>query len=346
MTKDAGRHISRIKQARKQIDFDHLYDGISQGEIQSLSRAITLAESDLPKDRELSLSLIDKLLPRTGKSVRVGLTGVPGVGKSTFIESLGLWLISKGHKVAVLAVDPSSSRTGGSILGDKTRMEELSKAKNAFIRPSPAGKDLGGVTRHTREAILLCEAAGFDIILVETVGVGQSESEVRGMVDFFLLLSLPGAGDELQGIKRGIMEMAHGIAVNKADGENLPKARIAKAELLAATHLFPPLHGKWSVPITLCSAIEGSGISEVWQMVADYIQLLEDLGLTDSTRKHQDEVWVHKTMSNTLYTWLHSSPAMKEFLENVFSQMKAGQCSSVSALAQAEAFLKDQFLRK
>jgi LAO/AO transport system kinase len=341
---DPSKHISRIKAARKQIDFDHLYQGIIQGQIQALSRAITLAESDLLDDRKLSLSLIDKLLPKTGNSIRIGLTGVPGVGKSTFVESLGLWLLDRGHRVAVLAVDPSSSRTGGSILGDKTRMEELSKEKRAFIRPSPAGKDLGGVTKHTREAILLCEAAGFDIILVETVGVGQSEAEVRSMVDFFLLLALPGAGDELQGIKRGIMEMAHGIVVNKADGDNLPKARIAKAELIAATHLYPALHGKWSVPISMCSAIERSGIEDVWKMVNDYADLLKELDISESTRKNQDEEWVRKTMANTLDAWLRSSPKMSVFLEDIFDQMKSGRCSSVSALAQAEAFLEMQFL--
>ena len=250
----------------KRFPLDEYVQGIVSGDRVMLSRSITLAESSLPSDQELARQVIDQILPYTGNSVRVGITGAPGVGKSTFIETFGTMVIdTHGRKLAVLAVDPTSQRSGGSILGDKTRMESLSLHPQAYIRPSPAGKSLGGVTRSTREAILLCEAAGFNLIFVETVGVGQSETAVHTMVDFFLLLLLAGAGDELQGIKRGIMEMADAIAITKADGDNRNRAKLAQAEYRAALHLFPPSSSGWRPAVQICSALEKTGIKELWE---------------------------------------------------------------------------------
>ncbi|MCB0761932.1 MAG: methylmalonyl Co-A mutase-associated GTPase MeaB [Flavobacteriales bacterium] len=333
-------HIDKIRKARQQQGDIDLKSELLGGSVQALSKAITLAESNLSGHREESLALLDSIMPQTGKSIRVGITGIPGVGKSTFIEALGLHLVRQGHKVAVLAVDPSSSKSGGSILGDKTRMEFLSREQHAFIRPSPSGMDLGGVARHTREAILLCEAAGFDIVLVETVGVGQSEAEVRAMVDYFLLLTLPGAGDELQGIKRGIMEMAHGIAVNKSDGEQLKPARIARAELLTATHLFAPLYGEWSIPVTLCSALENQGIEEVWEDVLRFMTLLESKELKTSIRNEQNRQWVQKAIVNVLTDWLESAGDMNSFLHELYEAMDKGTLSALTALSKAESELR------
>jgi LAO/AO transport system kinase len=250
-------------------DASALADGVLAGDRRSLAKAITLVESSRPDHRDLAQELVERLLPRTGGASRVGITGVPGVGKSTFIEAFGLHLIDAGHRVAVLAVDPSSSISGGSILGDKTRMPRLSAAEASFIRPSPAGGALGGVASHTREAMLLCEAAGYDVVLVETVGVGQSEYVVASMVDFFLVLMLPGAGDELQGIKRGILELADALAINKADGENVPRAERARAEYLAAFHLLRS-GGAWDPPVITVSAAESRGMDEVWRIVGDH----------------------------------------------------------------------------
>jgi LAO/AO transport system kinase len=273
---------------------------ISKGNRMMLGRAITLCESKLPQHRKLANDILTLCLPNAGNSIRVGITGVPGVGKSTFIESLGMYLIGQGHKVAVLAVDPSSSRTKGSILGDKTRMEELSAHPQAFIRPSPSAGNLGGVATRTQECMLLCEAAGYDIILVETVGVGQSETEVKGMTDFFLLLMLAGAGDELQGIKRGIMEMADGVVINKADGDNLAKAKAARAEYAKALHLFPPDDAGHSPQVELCSAIEKTGINNVWKMVENHTQMLKTKNLFDERRNSQKLNWFEKQLAEGL----------------------------------------------
>ena len=251
-------------------DIQLLKEGLLKGDIASLSRAITLIESTHPKHQALAAQLLDQVLPYSGKAMRIGITGVPGVGKSTFIESFGMHLIGLGKKVAVLAIDPSSNISKGSILGDKTRMEQLSVAPNAFIRPSAAAGSLGGLTYKTREASLLCEAAGFDIIIIETVGVGQSETEVRNICDFFLLLMLAGAGDELQGIKRGIMEMADGLVITKADGNNVQKAKSARSEYARALHFLPPAASGWHPEVSLCSSIDGTGIEAAYAMIENF----------------------------------------------------------------------------
>lgn len=272
-------------------DINEYTEGILKKDIAVLSRAITLAESSKEEHQHLAKQIIEKILPNTGHSVRIGITGVPGVGKSTFIESFGQLLLQKGHRVAVLAVDPSSTVSKGSILGDKTRMEKLSAAENVFIRPSPSGGSLGGVTLKTRESILLCEAAGFDYILIETVGVGQSETEVHRLTDFFLLLMLAGAGDELQGIKRGIMEMADGIAITKADGSNTDKAKAARAEYARAIHLFPPTESSWIPEVKTCSAIENKGIEEIFEMIEKFVRHTQSGGFFEQKRKQQNLAW-------------------------------------------------------
>lgn len=270
--------------------------GILAGEKVMLSRAITLIESRLASDNELAQEVIAACLPYTGKSFRIGITGVPGAGKSTFIDTFGAILTQKGHKVAVLAIDPSSSVSGGSILGDKTRMQQLSIQANAFIRPSPSGGNLGGVARKTRESLLLCEAAGYDVVIVETVGVGQSEITVRGMTDFFLLLMLPNAGDELQGIKKGIMEQADALLINKADGVFLPKARTAKALYSQALRLFPPTESGWNPPVMLCSALEGIGLEEIWDMLLRFQEHTKANGAWEKERQEQAINWMNENV--------------------------------------------------
>lgn len=274
------------------MDIDKLAEGLLEGRLRPLSRAITLIESSNPEHYQYASALLEKVLPHTGSSVRIGISGVPGVGKSTFIEAFGKYLTSAGHRVAVLAVDPSSQITGGSILGDKTRMEELSRDENAFIRPSPAGKTLGGVARKTRETMLLCEAAGFDVILVETVGVGQSEITVASMVDFFMLLQLANAGDELQGIKKGVMEIADAIVINKAEGENRQRAEVAKGQYQNALHILRPRSKNWTVPVMLCSALYNEGVAEVWGTVSDYRERLTASGEFAEKRRRQSADWL------------------------------------------------------
>jgi len=269
-----------------------LADGILQGKLRPLSKGITLIESRNPEHSQSANQLLEKIMPATGNSVRIGISGVPGVGKSTFIEAFGKHLTSCGHRVAVLAVDPSSQVTGGSILGDKTRMEELARDENAFIRPSPAGDTLGGVARKTRETMLLCEAAGYDVILVETVGVGQSEITVASMVDFFMLLQLANAGDELQGIKKGVMEIADAIIINKAEGSNRMKAEVAASQYINALHILRPKSRNWAVPVKLCSALYNEGISDIWEMVTDYRDKLTASGEFDEKRKGQSVDWL------------------------------------------------------
>ncbi len=270
--------------------------GIIAGDRSILARAITLAESNLPADRKKINAVLSRLLPRTGKSIRVGITGVPGVGKSTFIETFGELITAKGKKIGVLTVDPSSQKTKGSILGDKTRMDRLSRNPKVFIRPSPTNLALGGVTAHTREAILLCEAAGYEVILVETVGVGQSETQVRNMVDFFLLLILAGAGDELQGIKKGIMEMADGIVVTKADGENEKAAKQAKADALQALHFHQASGSGWKTKVITASALEGKGIDEVWKMIQEFERHTTSSGWFDENRREQRLGWLDECL--------------------------------------------------
>lgn len=303
-----------------------------------LSRAITLAESRLPSDQELAHEVINQVLPYAGQSVRIGITGVPGVGKSTFIEAFGDYMIKEqGKKLAVLAIDPTSQRSGGSILGDKTRMDALSTNPSAFIRPSPAGKSLGGVTKSTRESIILCEAAGFDAIIVETVGVGQSETAVHAMVDFFLLLMLAGAGDELQGIKRGIMEMADAIAITKADGENISKAKLARAEYQSALHLYPMPSSGWVPRVSICSALQNSGLGTIWQTVADYLKLTQENGFFEKKRRDQNLQWMYEAIRQGLEDNFYSHQQVKEQLPGIAEAVKEGQ---KSAFAAAAALLK------
>lgn len=309
-------------------------DGIRKGDISVLGQAITLLESKLPAHRERALSLVDSCLEFSGKSKRIGITGVPGVGKSTFIEAFGNYLIDQGHKPAVLAVDPSSSITKGSILGDKTRMENLSKSKNAFIRPSPSMGSLGGVSRATRESIILCEAAGFDVILVETVGVGQSETEVHSMVDFFLLLMLANAGDELQGIKRGIMEMADLIVINKADGKNLDASKRARREYKNALHLFPPHEYGWTPTVKLCSSIERTGIDKVWKNIGEYFSLLSEKGIFEMSRNEQLLSWFTSAIDQQLSELLHQHEHYDELLKQLKEKVRNKSLSPSSAAAQ------------
>ncbi len=309
----SAAHIK--SQRQKNISNKKLIEDILNGDKTALSRAITLVESTTQKDRENAQEIISACLPYANKSIRIGITGVPGVGKSTFIENFGSMLVGLGKKVAVLTVDPSSTISGGSILGDKTRMEELVKEENAFIRPSASGASLGGVARKTRETIILCEAAGFDTILVETVGVGQSETAVHSMTDFFLLLKLAGAGDELQGIKRGIMEMADAIVINKADGENIKAAKQAKVEFNRALHLFPAKESGWTPKTAVCSALKKEGIGEVWQILEDYISLTKNNHFFEKERKEQNKFWLLQSIDEQLKMDFYNHPKIKEELK-------------------------------
>lgn len=324
--------ISKIKKKRQaQPSSEELISGILEGNITALSRAITLVESTSPTHLEKANTIIKACLPRSNKSIRIGITGVPGVGKSTFIESFGKLLISKGRKVAVLAVDPSSSISKGSILGDKTRMESLVKEENAFIRPSASGDSLGGVARKTRETIILCEAAGFDTILIETVGVGQSETAVHSMVDFFLLLKLAGAGDELQGIKRGIIEMADAIVINKADGDNRKAAKLAKVEFNRALHLYPEKDSRWQPKVRLCSAIENEGIDEVWEMIKEFEDLTKENLSFQSRRQEQNKYWLIQTIEERLRSNFFGRKEVKRVLKEQMTLLESNQTTPFAA---------------
>ena len=313
----------------------HYYqDGLLSGDRRILAKAITLVESTHPAHRELSNQLIDGILESTGNAVRLGITGVPGVGKSTFIESFGMMLIDKGMKVAVLAIDPSSSRSGGSILADKTRMERLAVADNAFIRPSPSGGTLGGVSRMTRESLLLCEAAGFDVIVVETVGVGQNEATVAGMVDFFLILMLTGAGDELQGIKKGILELADALAVNKADGDNAGRAEKTRKELELAMHLMQPTTATWAPPVLTCSAIEQRGLSTIWQTVLDHHDKLLHTGELAAKRRDQALQWMWSLIQEGLRDRFYRHPGVQGKLKAVVEGVRRGEVVPTTAAKQ------------
>lgn len=301
-------------------------EGLLNGNRFMLSRAITLIESQRPSDKQLAIELLQGLPTITAKqSIRIGITGSPGVGKSTFIESFGQYLTSKGKKLAVLAIDPSSQKTGGSILGDKTRMEQLSRNPNAYIRPSAAGATLGGVARKTRESIQLCEVAGFDVIIVETVGVGQSEVMVKEMTDFFLLLMLAGAGDELQGIKKGIMEMTDAMAITKADGENLLNAKRARAEYKNALHLFPPNPSGWIPQVTTCSALENQGMEEVWALIEQFQEQMLAKGWLQSNRAKQRLHWMNDTIREELQRRFYQDPDIAMQLPEVTSQVRKGE---------------------
>ncbi|MEQ9367024.1 MAG: methylmalonyl Co-A mutase-associated GTPase MeaB [Leptospirales bacterium] len=305
--------------------------GIRAGNRTILSRAITLAESTRADHKQLAEQIIETLLPETGRSLRVGITGVPGVGKSTFIEAFGSHLLAAGRKLAVLAIDPSSSRTRGSILGDKTRMVELSRDERAYIRPSPAGTTLGGVARKTRESILLCEAAGFDAIIVETVGVGQSETAVRWMVDFFLLLMLAGAGDELQGIKRGIMEMADLIAITKADGDNAKLARAAAIEYRTALHLFPEAADGWHPQTLTCSAVTRDGIGAIWEKILEHNRHMRAGEHWNARRREQSRYWMYETIHDELRRRFYDDAAVKAALPDTEAEVLEGRTNSFTA---------------
>jgi LAO/AO transport system kinase len=317
---------------------EDLKTGVLSGDRAVLGRALTLVESNRPDHRQRAQALLAALLPETGGAHRIGITGVPGVGKSTFIETFGLRLIERGHRVAVLAVDPSSSVSKGSILGDKTRMEELSRHDLAFIRPSPAGGSLGGVARKTRESILVCEAAGFDIVLVETVGVGQSETTVADMVDFFLLLKLAGAGDELQGIKRGILELADVIAINKADGDNLAPAERARIEFERALHILRPATDKqWMPRVVTSSAVTGGGLDEIYDLIVEHREFLVTAGLFESRRSTQQLHWMWSLVEEGLKTAVREHPGVVGRIEDLERAVIGGR---ITATAAAEEILE------
>ncbi len=332
-----------IKLRKRETSGEDLVNGILKSNLTSLSKAITLVESTNPAHFEKANKVVNACLPFATKSVRIGITGVPGVGKSTFIEAFGKYLTSLGKKVAVLAVDPSSTISHGSILGDKTRMEELVKDKNAFIRPSASGETLGGVARKTRETITLCEAFGFDTIIIETVGVGQSETAVHSMVDFFLLLKISGAGDELQGIKRGIMEMADAIVINKADGDNIPKAKLAKVEFNRALHLFPAKKSGWMPKVTTCSSITGDGIPEVWELISQFLEITRKNEFFNKKRIDQNQYWMFETIDEQLKNSFYSNNEIKKLLEE---SKKAVASNALSPFVAATNLLEQYFGKK
>ena len=328
-----SKHISKIKlKSRKTHPASYYFEGIKNNNRTLLSEAITLVESHNPVHQKVAEEIIELCLPHSGNSTRIGITGIPGVGKSTFIEAFGSYLIDQEKKkVAVLAVDPSSQKSKGSILGDKTRMNELSSHDNAFIRPSPSGGKLGGVAETTRETILLCEAAGYDTVLIETVGVGQSEITVKSMVDFFLLLMIPGAGDELQGIKRGIMEMADAIFINKADGENIKKAQLAQQEYKNALHLFPPNENGWIPKVEICSALEKDNIDVLNEIINQFFLLTNSNGSFKKNRKEQAKFWFDETISDSIKELFYNDPKIKSSITQLENEVVKGEISPFKA---------------
>lgn len=326
---------------KKSLALNDYVQGIRKSDRTILSQAITLIESTKTKHRELAQQIIEECLPESGNSIRIGITGVPGVGKSTFIESLGNFIIKKGRKLAVLAIDPSSTRTRGSILGDKTRMETLANQSDAFIRPSPTAGSLGGVARKTRETIYLCEAAGFDTIFIETVGVGQSETAVHSMVDFFLLLMLAGAGDELQGIKRGIMEMADAIAINKMDEAPEESVQQAVREYKNALHLYPPTESGWNPQVTTCSALKKQGIENIWQLIESYFHQTKENGYFEKHRRKQARHWMYESIHSRLKELFYQNPAVKKELAKIEGKVLDGEMSSF----KAAQYLLDKYVR-
>lgn len=330
--------IANRKQHKAQpLTIDDYVQGITSGNRMILGRAITLVESTLPEHHQMAQQIIERCLPYAGNSIRLGITGVPGAGKSTFIEAIGSYITGLNNRLAVLAIDPSSERSKGSILGDKTRMETLANDPNAFIRPSPSAGSLGGVARKTRETIILCEAAGFNVIFVETVGVGQSETQVHSMVDCFLLLMLSGAGDELQGIKRGIMEMSDILAITKADGHNYDKAMTAKIQYQSALNLFPPSDSGWKPVSLICSALEKTGLTEVWKNVLDYISVTKNNGYFNSKRNEQSKHWMHES----IYEFLHDEFYLNSKVEKALPSVEKDVLKQkISAFAAAQKLLE------
>lgn len=321
----------KTQKRKNRLSSQAYIDGILTGDRVILSRAITVIESFLESDKALAKEIVQAILPRSGNSIRIGITGVPGVGKSTFIEVFGLHLVKQGFKVAILSIDPSSQRSKGSILGDKTRMEALANLEDAYIRPSASGDTLGGVSNKTGETMLLCEAAGYNVILVETVGVGQSETAVHGMTDFFLLLMLSGAGDELQGIKKGIMEMADMVVINKADGDNINKSKIAKRQYQNALHIFPASESGWTPVVSTASSLENIGISNVWDEILKYKTLVKANGYFEENRKQQHIQWMYNNINEQLKQVFYGSESIKNDLAKLEQAIVAVKISPVSA---------------
>ncbi len=320
-----------VKRKRRTMSIDEYVAGILAGDITILAQAITLIESNNPEHYEQAQQIIERCLPHAGRSVRIGITGVPGAGKSTFIEAIGNMVTSLKHRLAVLAIDPSSERSGGSILGDKTRMESICNNPDVFIRPSPSAGSLGGVARKTRETIILCEAAGFDVIFIETVGVGQSETAVHSMVDMFMLLQISGAGDELQGIKRGIMEMADMMVITKADGENIHKAELAKAQFQGALHLFPLPDSGWRAKVYTCSSLDGTGLEEVWKGVEEFLDFTQANGYFTDNRNRQNKYWMYETIDETLKNSFYHNPLIEARIAEVEQRILESKQSSFIA---------------
>lgn len=330
------------RKVKRELSVADYVDGIVKGDITILSRAVTLVESVRPEHQTLAQEVIEKCLPYSGKSVRIGISGVPGAGKSTSIDVFGLHVLQQGGKLAVLAIDPSSERSKGSILGDKTRMEQLSVHPASFIRPSPSAGSLGGVARKTRETIILCEAAGFDKIFVETVGVGQSETAVHSMVDFFLLIQLAGTGDELQGIKRGIMEMADGIVINKADGNNIDKAQLAAAQFRNALHLFPAPDSGWTPQVLTYSGFYNLGVKEIWDMVYQYIDFVKENGYFEFRRNEQSKYWMYESINEQLRDSFYQNPKIEAMLQPQEQKVLEGSLTSFIAAKE----LLDTYFRE
>ncbi len=316
--------------------------GVLNGDRRLIAKTITVIESSLIAHQRLAHTIVDLLLPYSGKAIRLGITGVPGVGKSTFIESLGTMLVEKGHRVAVLAVDPSSKRSGGSVLADKTRMEKLAVEEKAFIRPSPSGGTLGGVARKTRETMVVCEAAGFDVVIVETVGVGQSETTVASMVDFFLVLMIAGAGDELQGIKKGILEIADAVAVNKADGDNIEKAEFARKQYETALHFLAPSSPNWTPPVLTCSALEMIDIDVIWETVLKHHRTFTQTGELKANRKKQAVDWMWSLVKEGLKDRFYQHPEVKENLSETIKEVEKGTVASTVAASRLLDLLDDK----
>ncbi|WP_042346118.1 methylmalonyl Co-A mutase-associated GTPase MeaB [Bacillus massiliigorillae] len=340
MKNNNEKHTKFVKKNRREINTDEILQGILAGNRAMLAKGITLIESNAQHHFESAQELLQKVLPYTNKSIRIGISGVPGAGKSTFIERFGTDLCNSDHKVAVLAIDPSSTITGGSILGDKTRMELLSGHENAFIRPSPSEGTLGGVHRKTRESMLLCEAAGFDVIIIETVGVGQSEAIVRGMTDFFMLLAITGAGDELQGMKKGIMELADAIVVNKADGDNKRNAMVTKEEYNRILHFLQPATQGWQTQAYACSSIEGDGIQEIWEVIQDFMKQGKQSGVFNERRRFQTKEWMNQSLSHQLHRVFFDNQQMRSLLPVLEQEVMNGDKTvSLAVMEAIQTFL-------
>lgn len=328
---DSDPYLMKNYKPKGRLSAKEYIDGILSGDRVILSRGITIVESNLESDKALAKEIIQAILPHSGNSIRIGITGVPGVGKSTFIEAFGKYLVTNGHKVGILSIDPSSQRSKGSILGDKTRMEELANLEDAYIRPSATGDTLGGVANKTGETMLLCEAAGYDVILIETVGVGQSETAVHGMTDFFLLLMLSGAGDELQGIKKGIMEMADMVVINKADGDNIKKSEIARRQYQNALHIFPLSESGWSPIVSTASAIKNIGIDTVWNEIEKYKQLVDENGYFKTNRNNQQIQWMYNNINEELKQLFYGSKNIVDHLTKLEKDIVSSRISPVKA---------------